>query len=169
MILSLHWKIWMAAPAVFHPRLVHPGDELVGPLTAVSTDLKLGDGLVAGPAGDSIRASKAGVLSLRGQNRFSVQTASRRYVPAVGDVVVGIVSDRNADYYKVQLHGTAVATLPVLAFDGATKRNKPNLAVGAAVFARVSSCSKHMDPELSCQGAGAPQGSLLLAPSLPPA
>ena len=147
----------MATPSsVFPSRLVQPGDELVGPLTAVSTELKLGDGLVASSAGDSIRASKAGILSLRGANRFSIQTASRRYVPAVGDVVVGIVSDRNAEFYKVQLHATAVATLPVLAFDGATKRNKPNLAIGSAIFARVASCSKHMDPELSCQGRGAP-------------
>ena len=137
---------------MFPQRLVLPGDELVGPLTTISTDLRLGDGLIASPEGDSIRASKAGLLSFRGPNRFSVQAAGRRYIPAVGDVVVGVVSDRNAEFYRVQLHASAVATLPVLAFDGATKRNKPNLVVGSVVFARVAVCSKHMDPELSCQG-----------------
>ena len=143
----------MASASTFLSRLVYPGDELVAPLTAVSTDLRLGDGLKASPTGDSISALKAGLLSLRGQNRFSIQTASKRYIPAVGDVVVGVVTDRNAEFYKIHIHGTAVGILPVLAFDGATKRNKPNLTVGAVVFARVSTCSKHMDPELTCQGA----------------
>ena len=137
---------------VLERQAVFPGDELVEALTAISTDLKLGDGLLASVSGDSISASKSGLLVHRKPNRFFVQTACRRYIPATGDVVVGIVSDRNADFYRVQLHATSAAILPVLAFDGATKRNKPSLLVGAVVFARVAKCSRHMEPELSCQG-----------------
>lgn len=37
-----------------------------------------------------------------------------------------------------------------MAFEGATKRNKPNIAVGALVYARVVVANKHMEPELSC-------------------
>ncbi len=42
--------------------------------------------------------------------------------------------------------------LPHLAFDGATKRNKPNLSVGALVYCRVAVANKDMDSELSCMG-----------------
>ncbi len=38
----------------------------------------------------------------------------------------------------------------MLAFDGATKRNRPALKVGSLVYARVSVANKFMDPELSC-------------------
>ena len=40
--------------------------------------------------------------------------------------------------------------LPILAFDGATKRNHPNLGVGALVYARISKANRHLEPELSC-------------------
>ncbi len=39
----------------------------------------------------------------------------------------------------------------MLAFDGATKRNKPTLLVGALVFARVVSADRDLEPELTCQ------------------
>jgi len=42
--------------------------------------------------------------------------------------------------------------LPHLAFDGASKRNKPNLKVGALVYCRVAVANKDMDSELSCMG-----------------
>ena len=41
--------------------------------------------------------------------------------------------------------------LPALAFDGATKRNKPSLAVGALVFARVVAADRDLEAELTCQ------------------
>jgi len=42
------------------------------------------------------------------------------------------------------------ATLDGLAFESATKRNKPNLKVGCLVYARVSLAHKDMEPELEC-------------------
>lgn len=42
------------------------------------------------------------------------------------------------------------ALLPTLAFEGATKRNRPMLKVGDTVFCRVTSASAYTDPELSC-------------------
>lgn len=45
---------------------------------------------------------------------------------------------------------TPPATLPQLSFEGATKKTRPILAPGALIYARVSSASKHMEPELEC-------------------
>ena len=40
--------------------------------------------------------------------------------------------------------------LPALAFPGATKRNRPNLQVGALVYCRVAGARADTEPELSC-------------------
>lgn len=42
------------------------------------------------------------------------------------------------------------ASLDGLAFEGATKRNRPNLKVGSVLYARVSLAHKDMEPELEC-------------------
>ncbi|RYG54501.1 hypothetical protein EON66_07040 [archaeon] len=150
------------AGSAFSERVVCPGDDVTDFISAhpamaaahatgVPT-LKLGVGLLA-CAGERVTATKAGVLTFVKPNRFFVLNAQTRYVAAQGDQVIGIVVDKNADFYRVKLHGSAVAMLPALAFDGASKRNKPSIPVGAPIFARVVSCPKSMDPELSCQGA----------------
>lgn len=55
------------------------------------------------------------------------------------------------DYYSCSITPhTAFALLPQLAFEGATKKTRPQLAPGSLIYARISSASKHMDPELVC-------------------
>ena len=103
-----------------------------------------------------------------------------QYIPRVEDTVVGIVTERLGEAYRVDIrstcvdhgggavvvlpadahscvclptHGRSRAMLPLLAFQGATKRNRPNLTVGALVYARVVGADRDMEPELSCQGA----------------
>jgi exosome complex component RRP40 len=138
-----------AAP--FKECVVLPGDDVTPLLAAVLTapSLRAGQGLLQGADG-RVRACRAGVLARLPPDRFFVLSSPRRFLPAVGDTVVGIVQEKLAEHYRVRLHGTALAHLPLLAFDGATKRNKPDLAPGALVFARVVACSKHMAPELTC-------------------
>lgn len=46
------------------------------------------------------------------------------------------------------------ALLGGLEFDGATKRNKPNLNPGDLVFSRVSEYSKFIGAKLSCLNSG---------------
>jgi exosome complex component RRP40 len=132
----------------FRETIVLPGDDVTDALVAVTADIRVGHGLLQ--RGERISAVTAGVLSWRHPNRFFVLSNHKRYVPAVGDTVVGVVTDRMAESYSVRLHGTAMAQLPHLAFDGATQRHKPELRPGALVFARVASKSPFLDPELSC-------------------
>jgi len=138
----------------FEERVVYPGEYVTAEIESLAADgggmVKLGAGLA--PIEDDVVTTRAGILSHKEPARFFVLSNHKRYYAAVGDTVVGVVSDRNAEFYRVRLHGTTMAILPVLAFDGATKRNKPNLAIGALVFARVVSVSKYMDTELTCQG-----------------
>ncbi|HEY9754184.1 MAG TPA: KH domain-containing protein, partial [Oculatellaceae cyanobacterium] len=93
-----------------------------------------------------------------------------QYVAQVDDQVIGIISERLGEQYKVDINGSLPAFLSQFAFEGATKRNKPNLnvhdisllslnawltrlafsQVGSLVYARVSVANKDMEPELTC-------------------
>lgn len=75
---------------------------------------------------------------------------SRRYVPEAEDLVIGQVTNRGVESYTVTLFSAHSATLPVLAFEGATRRNRPNLEIGALVYARVASAEPWAEPEISC-------------------
>ena len=48
---------------------------------------------------------------------------------AVGDPVIGIITMRLSEAYRVDIAEALPATLDHLAFQGATKRNKPDLKV----------------------------------------
>ncbi|KAG5456798.1 MAG: hypothetical protein BJ554DRAFT_3353 [Olpidium bornovanus] len=79
-----------------------------------------------------------------------VLPAGDQYVPALGDNVIGQITAKFADGYRVDVGGAHPALLDALAFEGANRRNKPQLAVGSLVYARVSLADKDVDPELEC-------------------
>ncbi len=66
------------------------------------------------------------------------------------DLVVGVVVEKHSEDYKVSLGCAEVATLPVLAFEGASRKNRPMLHVGSLVYARVIVSNKDMSPEIVC-------------------
>lgn len=100
---------------------------------------------------DEFVASKAGkpCLDIR-RSKVWVSSNQKRYEPTVGDAVVAVVTDRHAEEYRVDMAGTDTASLSALAFEGATKRNKPTLVVGSSVYCRVTRASKDMECEVSC-------------------
>jgi exosome complex component RRP40 len=116
---------------------------------------KLGTGLRF--RNDRVLATCAGRLLQRSNNTFFVQQNIQRYRPQVEDRVLGIVEDRVAsddsggDVYRINIGGSHPALLSNLSFEGATKRNKPNLQTGMILYARVQSVPDVMDPSLSCQ------------------
>lgn len=52
-----------------------------------------------------------------------------RYIPAIEESVIGIITEKFGENVAVDIGGPFTATLPVLAFEGATRRNRPNLQV----------------------------------------
>jgi len=84
--------------------------------------------------------------------------------------VIGVVTQKVGEGYRIDIGSAHPASLDGLAFEGATKRNKPNLKVpstnyftteqsifrffffkvGSLVYARVSLAHKDMEPELEC-------------------
>lgn len=65
-------------------------------------------------------------------------------------MVIGVVLERAGEYYKVDIGSSSPALLSFIAFDGATKRNRPILKPGSLVYARVIIANKDMEPEISC-------------------
>eukprot|EP00761_Pharyngomonas_kirbyi_P004929 gb/GECH01004934.1/.p1 GENE.gb/GECH01004934.1/~~gb/GECH01004934.1/.p1 ORF type:complete len:250 (+),score=50.58 gb/GECH01004934.1/:1-750(+) len=139
-------------------KMVFPGD-IVGAVIkekdkteseSEKNPVKIGHGLIQNQ--NDIIAMKAGKFKemIKDSNRFIVENNQKRYVPSLEDMVIGRIVERHAEDYKVDIGGASLAVLPALAFDGATKRNKPNLKVGNLVYCRVVVANKDMDPELSC-------------------
>ena len=144
------------------------GTGLVSPLEVIAGDdvaphiakdfpqagrnIELGHGLRQ--VGHNIVALHAGTLRHRASSNFYIEDAARKnYFPQVGDQVVGVIEDRTSDAYKVNISSGAPALLSRLAFEGATKRNKPELKRGDVVYCRVADTDRDVDTELTCLSA----------------
>eukprot|EP00485_Elphidium_margaritaceum_P010147 CAMPEP_0202697402 /NCGR_PEP_ID=MMETSP1385-20130828/10730_1 /ASSEMBLY_ACC=CAM_ASM_000861 /TAXON_ID=933848 /ORGANISM="Elphidium margaritaceum" /LENGTH=273 /DNA_ID=CAMNT_0049353851 /DNA_START=56 /DNA_END=877 /DNA_ORIENTATION=- len=104
-------------------------------------------------AEEAILVTRAGVLQSRYANppKLWVANRQRRYIPFAEDRVIGVIIRRTAMYYHVDINGPCDGLLGVLEFEGATKRNKPDLQSGDVVFCRVVICNADMQPILSCK------------------
>ncbi|KAJ8754382.1 hypothetical protein K2173_002833 [Erythroxylum novogranatense] len=137
--------------ATFVDQLVVPGDVVVDLSTMTNQTIKLGGGLRQD--GDAISVVKAGKFRFSRPNKYWVESSHKRYVPCVEDTVLGIVVDSKADNFLVDIKGPSLAFLPVLAFEGGTRRNIPKFEVGSLLYVRVVTANPRMNPELSCMDA----------------
>lgn len=149
-------------------RVVLPGDQIIHPKTNSSTcsTLSLGPGLrplfttssSANKPSNELPPSivtRPGLLGSQTVQKNSlhkqwVEGNGKRYVPALGEPVIGIIISRQADGYRVDIGSSLTARLDALAFESATKRSKPNLKIGTVVYARVSLALPFIEPELEC-------------------
>ena len=132
--------------------VVLPGDDLTEAVVSGSggggDKLRVAQGIAVEPSASGVFrfvADSPGELQRSSRSQavsVSVDTSRRRYLARAGDQVVGVVEERGGDFYLVNVFGGALALLPRLAFEGATKRNKPELKRGDVVFARVTSVSR---------------------------
>jgi exosome complex component RRP40 len=84
--------------------------------------------------------------------------------------VIGQILSKTADFYRVDINSAHAATLSVLSFEAATKQNRPMLNPTQLVYARITTASKDIDPEIECvnpatgkaAGFGELKGGLLL-------
>ncbi|KAM3866744.1 exosome complex component RRP40-like [Diretmus argenteus] len=133
-----------------------PGDEFSSEAdeTISLTETVKAEKVVCGPGlrrnGDQVLVCKSGVLRHKPPSMFWIDSQQRRYVPAKGESVIGIVTAKSGDVFKVDVGGSEQASLSYLAFEGATKRNRPNVQVGDLVFCQFIIANKDMEPELVC-------------------
>ncbi|KAJ6605691.1 hypothetical protein B0H10DRAFT_2076704 [Mycena sp. CBHHK59/15] len=128
-------------------------------IPAQHVNLKLGPGLLQATGTSNggtsssapIIATRAGTLNHSANgSKWWIENNSRRYVPAPQESVIGVIIQKAGDGFRVDIGSAQGASLDGLAFEGATKRNKPNLRIGNLVYARISLAHKDMEPELEC-------------------
>jgi len=124
---------------------VFPGDQV----DLKSTPTRLGIGVMQDES-DRVIATRYGVLRKTGGNRVWVDSYMKRYIAAAGDWVLGVIVEKHHDGYRIDIGEDKPARLPALSFEGATKRNKPNLEIGTLMYCTVVMANKHMETELSC-------------------
>ncbi|KAJ8700078.1 exosome non-catalytic core subunit rrp40, variant 3 [Pleurotus ostreatus] len=116
--------------------IILPGEHV----PARHVNLKLGPGLLQLSSPDKRRgiadeglgiiSTKAGTLHhSTNQSKWWIENNSRRYVPAQQESVIGVIILRSGEGFRVDIGSAHTASLDGLAFEGATKRNKPNLKV----------------------------------------
>ncbi|XP_058088768.1 uncharacterized protein LOC131235577 isoform X1 [Magnolia sinica] len=134
-------------PTTFVDQAVVPRDIILDLSSMSNQTLKLGEGLRQDC--DTIFVMKAGKLRFSKPNKYWVKSSQKRYVPCVGDTVLGIVVDCKPDNFLVDIKGPMLAFLPVLAFGG-TRRNIPKFEIGTLLYLRVVKANNSMNPELAC-------------------
>ena len=129
-----------------------PGDRI--PPSSIPSSkkaLRIGPGLThTHPS--TLRASVPGTIATdTKKNAIWLEYSGGRYVPAPGDLVIGTILRSTGEYFNVSLSPhTAPVILPHLAFEGATKKTRPQLHAGDLVYARVLSASKQTEAEIQC-------------------
>lgn len=138
--------------------VVLPGDVVPLPTTA---KVRLGPGLRLQDMEATV--VKCGVLRKKKPGSMWVDSNQKRPFAVVNEYVIGTVTGRQGENYAVDIGIHRSASLGALAFEGATKRNRPMLNVGDLVYARLTVANKDMEPELVCvetSGKAGPLGLL---------
>ena len=124
--------------------LLLPGDELPNSGPEPSGEhRRLGFGVRQGPS--CALATVPGRPSPRDSGQLSIDSLCRHYFVRPGDQVVGVVEDRGADFFRVNIFSGSPALLGRTSFDGASKRNRPDLKRGDVVYCKVSLAEPGMD------------------------
>uniref|UniRef100_A0A1Y1LW03 Ribosomal RNA-processing protein 40 n=1 Tax=Photinus pyralis TaxID=7054 RepID=A0A1Y1LW03_PHOPY len=127
---------------------VFPGD-VVRDLKVVNGVILRGPGLHSHEEPNCLLVTRAGKLCFKPPNVYWVEGHFKRYYPKKGDLVVGIIK-KSGNVCKVDIGSSELASLSLLSFEGATKKQKPDLQVGDVVYAKLLSAHREMEPELVC-------------------
>lgn len=109
---------------------------------------------------EHVVACKVGILQHKEPNTFWVDSYQRRYVPVRGEHIIGVVTSKAGDIFRVDIGSSEQAALPYLAFEQATKKNRPDVNTGDLVYARLVVASKDFEPELVCVNSSGKKGKL---------
>lgn len=104
--------------------------------------------------------TKSGMLCKRKPNIYYVDSYQKRYIPAKNDSVVGVVQSKTLDFFWVDINASEPAALSYLAFEGATKKNRPEINVGDLVYCKVVLANPDLEPELVCVDSNGKKGRL---------
>ncbi|CAD5112304.1 DgyrCDS1532 [Dimorphilus gyrociliatus] len=127
--------------------IVLPGDKIDNFVQSKGKVL-LGPGLQRD--GEEVIAVRPGIFKYREPNIYWIESHQKRYVPSKDEDVIGVVTNAKGELFKVDIGSSEQASLSYLNFEGATKRNRPDVKNGDLVYAKLSIADKHAECELTC-------------------
>ena len=136
-------------------RFLFPGEiippEILPTSSNLSSKLKLGPGLVYTPP-STITSTAPGALQVDPRkNAIWIEHNTGRYISHPSDLIIATVHHSAADYYHCSITPhTSLCLLPHLAFEGATKKTRPQLQPGSLVYARIIKADKDSETEMLC-------------------
>jgi exosome complex component RRP40 len=132
-----------------------PGDSI--PISSLPKPVHQKKALTLGPGlrhipPSTIAASIAGALATDPKkNAAWIEYNSGRYQPSVGDLVIATVTHSAAENFQCCITpNTPTAALPHLAFEGASRKTRPQLPPNSIVYARIVNAGKESSAELTC-------------------
>lgn len=132
--------------------VVLPGDTIDASYLPTAQKRKIGLGIKQEFNSNEFTSSIAGRVDVDHKKKTaSISTARARYIPRQGDSVIAQV--RGASFETFHLFINAYSPQAILshyAFEGVSKKTRPQLKNGDLVYARVAFCQKNMDIELTC-------------------
>ena len=72
-----------------------------------------------------------------------------RYFPQTSDKVIGIVTHKVGDCWRVDIGGIEKAEIEFTSFENATKRNRPDVRLGDLLYGSITVINKHLEPVVS--------------------
>lgn len=132
------------------PQAVFPGD-IIKDVKSIKGVTIVGPGLHRNESEpNTLRITRAGSLCFKPPNVYWVSHNHKRYIPKRGDLVVGSVVKKAGDILKIDIGASEPASLSMMAFEGATKKQKPDVQVGDVIYGKLLNAHKEMEPELVC-------------------
>ena len=74
--------------------------------------------------------------------------------------MIGVVTAKAGDSFRVDIGAHEQASLSYLAFEAATKKNRPDVNPGDLLYARLIVAGLHLEPELVCVNSMGKKGKL---------
>ncbi|KAL0235361.1 hypothetical protein GEMRC1_001943 [Eukaryota sp. GEM-RC1] len=128
---------------------VLPGDT-VRSISSTQTPIPISSGLTL--QNSQVVAQQCGKFLTKG-NACVLLSDCGKYLPSAQDLVIGVIVDRLAENFKVDIGTIEYAALPFSEFESYTKKNRPDIPINSLIYARVTLAGKHVEPELSCMSA----------------
>lgn len=129
-----------------------PGDPIPASQIPTSQKRKIGRGLRQEATSGDFLSTIGGPVDVDYRKKSAqISTPDARYIVKAGDLVIAQMRASSADFFHLHINSYShQAFLPQLAFEGATKKTRPQLKAGDVVYAKVLSASKNMEIELTC-------------------
>ena len=132
--------------------VVLPGDTIDADYLPTAQKRKIGQGINQEFNSNDFTSTIAGqVLVDHKKKAASISTPHGRYIPRQGDSVIAQVRGASFETFHLFINSySPQAILSHFAFEGASKKTRPQLKNGDLVYAKVAFAQKNMEIELTC-------------------